>query len=168
MNDAHLHLMVNHFPIIVPIVGLLILIAGFFSKSDIVKRTALLVVVFGAIFTFPAMYTGEGAEEIAENLPGVTDNIIHRHEEKAETFAVFSYILGLLALVGFWASKTKKPYADIIAIGVMVVGLVALYTGKETGTSGGEIRHTEIRSDFKVASENKTESKCQDIEKDGD
>lgn len=168
MNDAHLHLMVNHFPIIVPILGLLILIAGFLTKSDIVKRTALLVFVFGALFTFPAMYTGEGAEEIAENLPGVTDNIIHMHEEKAETFAVFSYILGLLAMVGFWANRTKKSYSDYIAIGVMIFGLIVLYTGKETGTTGGEIRHTEIRPDFKVTSETTTETKNQDVEKDDD
>ena len=35
---------------------------------------------FGAV----SMATGEGAEEIAENLPSVTDQIIHEHEEMAE------------------------------------------------------------------------------------
>jgi hypothetical protein len=48
MNDAHLHLVFNHFPIIVPIVGMIILIVGFFSNSDVVKRTALGVFVLGA------------------------------------------------------------------------------------------------------------------------
>lgn len=148
MNDAHLHLVVNHFPIIVPIVGVLVLIVGFVSKSETIKRTALGIFVLGAIMTFPAMYTGEGAEEIAEKLPGVTDAIIHRHEEKAETFAIISYILGVISLIGLWANWTKKSYADIIAACALVVGLAALYLGKETGTSGGEIRHTEIRSDF--------------------
>ena len=77
MNDAHLHLVFNHFPIIVPIVGLLILMVGFFIGSDVVKKTALGVFILGAILTFPAMYTGEGAEEIAETLPDVTKQLIH-------------------------------------------------------------------------------------------
>jgi len=148
MNDAHLHLVINHFPIIVPIVGMLILLVGFVTKSDVVKRTAFGVFVLGAILTFPAMYTGEGAEDIAENLPGVTDQLIHEHEEKAETFAIVSYILGLVSLLGFWASYKQKSFANWIAIAVIVLGVAGLYLGKMTGTSGGEIRHTEIRAGY--------------------
>ena len=151
MNDAHLHLVINHFPIIIPIVGLLILLVGFLTKSDVVKRTAFGVFVLGAILTFPAMYTGEGAEEIAENLPDVTGQLIHEHEEKAETFALVSYILGLVSLLGFWANYKQKSFANWIAIAVIVLGVAGLYLGKVTGTSGGEIRHTEIRVGYNGA-----------------
>ncbi len=166
MNEAHLHLVLNHFPIIVPIVGLLILIVGFFTDSETVKRTAFGVFVLGAILTFPAMYTGEGAEEIAEKLPGVTDQLIHKHEEQAETFAILNDILGLVALVGFWASWKQKQFDNWIAIVVLVLGLAGLYLGKVTGTSGGEIRHTEIRADYnsdqKVAPSNENTKESDD------
>ncbi len=148
MNDAHLHLIINHFPIIVPIIGMVILLVGFFTKSDVVKRTAFGVFILGAILTFPAMYTGEGAEEIAEKLPGVTDQLIHQHEENAETFAIVSYILGLISLLGFWANYKQKYFANWVAISIIVLGTVGLYLGKVTGTSGGEIRHTEIRASY--------------------
>ena len=146
MNDAHLHLVFNHFPIIVPIVGIVILIVGLFVKSDSVIRTAFGIFILGALMTFPAMYTGEGAEEIAEKLPDVTDAIIEAHEEKAETLAVINYILGFVSLIGFWANRKQKTFANYIAIVVLVLGLAGLYFGKATGTSGGEIRHTEIRT----------------------
>lgn len=146
MNDAHLHLVVNHFPIIVPIIGLIILVAGYITKSPVVQRTSFGVFILGALMTFPAMYTGEGAEEIAEKLPGVTDALIEEHEEKAESLAMINYLLGLLSLFGFWASLKQKTYAGYVAIAVLVLGLTGLYFGKSTGTSGGEIRHTEIRS----------------------
>lgn len=146
MNDAHFHLVFNHFPIIVPIVGMLILIVGFFVDSDVVKRTAFGVFIFGAIMTFPAMFTGEGAEEVAEKLPGITHDIIHEHEEKAEVFAILSYILGLLSIGSFWANLKQKSFANILAIAVLVLGLVGFYLGRQVGTSGGEIRHTEIRA----------------------
>ena len=146
MNDAHFHLVFNHFPIIVPIVGMLILIVGFFVDSDVVKRTAFGVFIFGAIMTFPAMFTGEGAEEVAEKLPGITHDIIHEHEEKAEVFAILSYILGLLSIGALWANLKQKPFANILSIAVLLLGLVGFYLGRQVGTSGGEIRHTEIRA----------------------
>ncbi len=148
MNDAHLHLIFNHFPIIVPIIGMLILVVGFFTSSDVVKRTALGVFILGAMLTFPAMYTGEGAEDIAEKLPAVTEQLIHEHEEKAEILAIVNYALGLISLLGFWASWKRKYFANYIAIAVLCLGLAGLYFGKMTGTSGGEIRHTEIRVGF--------------------
>jgi len=37
MNDAHLHMVVNHFPIIGIIFGLGILISGIALKNDVVK-----------------------------------------------------------------------------------------------------------------------------------
>jgi len=166
MNDAHLHLVFNHFPIIVPIVGMLILMVGFFTDSNVVKKTAFGVFILGAILTFPAMYTGEGAEEIAEKLPGVTDQLIHQHEENAETFAIVSYILGLISLLGFWANYKQKSFANWVAISIIVLGTVGLYLGKVTGTSGGEIRHTEIRAGYDGSQGAAPEGKV--IEGDGD
>ena len=146
MNDAHFHLVFNHFPIIVPVVGILILIVGFFIDSDVVKRTAFGVFIFGAVMTMPAMFTGEGAEEVVEKLPGITHDIIHNHEEKAELFAILSYLLGLTSILALWASVKQKSFANMAAIAVIVLALIGFYFGKATGTSGGEIRHTEIRS----------------------
>jgi uncharacterized membrane protein len=150
MNDAHLHLVVNHFPIIVPVIGILILLVGLIIKSEPVIKTAFGVFVLGALMTFPAMYTGEGAEEIAEKLPAVTDALIEAHEEKAETTAIINYLLGFVSLIGFWAFQKQKSFANYIAFVVLALGIAGLYFGKMTGTTGGEIRHTEIRSDFSL------------------
>ena len=92
------------------------------------------------------MFTGEGAEEVAEKLPGITHDIIHEHEEKAEVFAILSYILGLLSIGALWANLKQKSFANILSIAVLLLGLVGFYLGRQVGTSGGEIRHTEIRA----------------------
>lgn len=94
MNDAHLHMVVNHFPIIGTIFGLGILIAGLLFKNNATKTVAYALFIVAAVFAFFSMSTGEGAEEIAEKLPGVTDQIIHEHEELAEKFAIVMYVLG--------------------------------------------------------------------------
>lgn len=145
MNDAHFHLVVNHFPIILPMVGALILIIGLIAKSDAVKRTGFLMFVLGAVSSMIAMASGEGAEEIVEKMGNIDHYFVHEHEEKAELFAIISYILGAIALFGLWASFTKKKFANIVAFAALLMSGVSLHFAKETGTSGGEIRHTEIR-----------------------
>ncbi len=146
MNGAHLHLVVNHLPIIFPIVGVIVMITGFISKSEAVKRTAFMIFIFGALASIVAMTTGEGAEEFVEKINGVSKNYIKTHEEVAETFAILSYILGSISLLGLWASFKEKTFASIISITTLVFAFVVLFFGKQTGTTGGEIRHTEIRN----------------------
>jgi uncharacterized membrane protein len=146
MNTAHFHLLVNHLPIIFPIVGILVMLAGFITKSEVVKRTAYFIFVMGTITTITAMATGEGAEDVVEKISGVTKSVIHEHEETAETFAVLSYLLGAISLFGFWASLKQKSFAKIISYVVLVFAFVVMFFAKLTGTTGGEIRHTEIRA----------------------
>lgn len=146
MNGAHWHLVVNHLPIIFPLIGVIVMVTGFISKSDAVKRTALMIFMLGALAAIAAMTTGEGAEEVVENISGVTENYIEEHEETAETFALLSYILGGISFIGIWASYQRKKIFSVISIVTMVFALVVLFFAKQTGTTGGEIRHTEIRS----------------------
>lgn len=146
MNGAHWHLVVNHLPIIFPIVGVIVMIAGLVSKSEAVKRIAFMIFILTALAAITAMSTGEGAEEIAEKIMDVTENYIENHEETAETFALLSYILGGISLLGLWASFKQKSFSSIISIATLVFAFVVLFFGIQTGTTGGEIRHTEIRN----------------------
>ncbi|CAM3413211.1 DUF2231 domain-containing protein [Flavobacterium longum] len=146
MNDAHWHLVVNHLPIIFPMAALIVLATGLVSKSEAVKRTAYLLFVIGALTSAAAMATGEGAEEVVENLNGVSENYIETHEEAAETFALMSYILGVLSIIGLWANFQKKSFSKWVSIAVALFALVVLFFAKATGTTGGEIRHSEIRA----------------------
>lgn len=147
VNDAHLHLIVNHFPIIFPIAGIIILIAGIVFHSEAVRRTALMMFILGAIMSIAAMVSGEAAEDIAESLSGVEEVFIEEHEEAAEQFAIVSYVLGGLALLGMWVSFKHESLARIANWVILIFALVTLYFAMQAGTSGGEIRHPEIRSD---------------------
>lgn len=163
MTGAHWHLVVNHLPIIFPIVGVIVMITGLISKSEAVKRTAFMIFILGSLATIAAMNTGEGAEEVVEKINGVTENYIESHEETAETFAMLSYILGGISLLGLWASFKQKAFSSIIAIATLVFAFVVLFFAKLTGTTGGEIRHTEIRSGNNIpASENNNAEKDED------
>jgi uncharacterized membrane protein len=152
MNDAHLHLVVNHFPIIGTIFGLGILIIGMVLKNKTAINIAYILFVISAIFGFASMFTGEGAEEMVEDLPSIGDRIIHEHEEMAEKLAIILYALGAISLVGLYLNYKQHSKANLITYLAMVVAVVGALIGKEAGTTGGEVRHTEIRTDSAVKS----------------
>lgn len=154
MNDAHLHLVLNHLPIIVPAIGLLVMLGGFIFGSEAVKRTAYFIFILGAIATFPTFETGGGAKGVVEHIAGIEKKFIKIHIEAAKTFALLSYALGALSLLGLWANLKQKSFSNILSIATIVFSVVVLFFAKQTGTTGGEIRHIEIRSDFNPQNQN--------------
>jgi hypothetical protein len=121
------------------------MLGGYFFNSEIVKRTAYSIFILSAIATIPVFLTGEGAEEIVEKLQGVDKQLIKTHEHVADTFAILCYVLGVIALLGLWTNWKQKPVNRIIGLSTIVFCLAVLIFAKQTGTTGGEIRHTEIR-----------------------
>lgn len=148
MNGAHWHLAINHLPIIIPIVGLLIMLGGLSLKSEILKNTAYCIFILGAITVIAAFSTGEGAEEVVEGIQGqgIDEHFIKVHEETAEVFSILLYVLGGFSLIGLWANWKKKSFSVLIPFLTIALLVVTLFYGKQTGTTGGEIRHTEIRT----------------------
>jgi len=145
MNDAHLHMVVNHFPIIGTIFGLGILIFGIFLKNNSLKNTAYFLFIIAAVFGFLSMNTGEGAEEMVEDFPNIGKKIIHEHEEIAEKLALVLYALGLVSIIGLYLTIKNNAKANLVSYLAVIIAVVAVFLGKQVGTSGGEIRHTEIR-----------------------
>lgn len=152
MNDAHLHLLVNHFPIIGTILGLGILITGILLKNKSVKNTAYILFIVAAIFAAFSMGTGEGAEELVEDLPSIGKQIIHEHEEIAEKFAIIMYLTGFLGLLTLYTSIKNHKLATTFSYITLVLAIIAAVFAKSVGTSGGEIRHTEIRANTVINS----------------
>lgn len=149
MNQAHLHMVFNHFPIIGLFFGIGILAFGIFKKHTILVNTAYVMFVFCMIMAKATMMTGEGAEEIVEEL-GISHDIIHNHEEVAETFMKVLYVLGILSILGLVANFKKHAKASIVSYVVLVLAIGAAVLSKSVGTSGGEIRHTEIRENANI------------------
>jgi formylmethanofuran dehydrogenase subunit A len=104
------------------------------------------------------MGTGEGAEELVEDLPNIGKQIIHEHEEIAEKFAIIMYATGLLGLLSLYTSIKNHKLAKTISFITLILALFAAFFAKSVGTTGGEIRHTEIRANSgAIPNENATD-----------
>jgi uncharacterized membrane protein len=152
MNGAHLHLLLNHLPVIGTIFGLLLLLFALLRKSEEVKRVALGVFVFAALAAVPTYLTGEPAEEVAEHLPGVAKALIESHEEAALFALIAAGLTGLVSLGGLFLSRRADKLPQWMVIAPLALALITSGLMGWTANLGGQIRHTEIRQDFNPAS----------------
>jgi uncharacterized membrane protein len=150
MNDAHLHMVVNHFPIIGTIFGFGILIVGLLLKNKTLLNTSYVLFIVAAIFGAFSMGTGEGAEELVEDMPNIGKQIIHEHEELAEKLAILLYVLAGLSLVGLYLNYKNNAKAKLLSFFIIGIATAGLFLAQKVGTSGGEIRHTEIRANATI------------------
>ncbi len=147
MNGAHWHLVVNHLPIIIPMIGLLVMIGALLFKSEILKRASYSIFILGALTAIAAFSSGEGAEEVVEEIQGVDEKFIKIHEEAGEIFAILMYLLGGVSILGLWLNWKGKSFSNPVVLLTLALALAALFYAQKTGTTGGEIRHIEIRND---------------------
>ncbi|NOQ71726.1 MAG: hypothetical protein GQ574_06990 [Crocinitomix sp.] len=148
MNGAHFHLIVNHLPIVGVIIGTLVMITGFLLRKNQIKQTALGINIFSAITGVAAFLTGEAGEEVVEDLSGISETLIHIHEEYAETFLILSIILGVVSIITLFLSIKNHKLTKYGFLAALLLSISLIVVGKVTGTSGGEISHPEIRSDY--------------------
>ena len=144
MNDAHIHLLFTHFPIMGSCFGLLVLGIGLIIDNVTVRKTGYAILVFTALLTIPAFISGEGAEEIKERTEGVSHRLIHEHEENGEIALWLSEVMGILAALAFYAEHTGHRWRRILSIVTLIFTLLTFGVMTRTGNSGGKISHPEI------------------------
>ena len=150
MNAAHLHLLMNHIPVIgIPIVGVLLVLA-LIMKQQALFRIALGFTVLLALMTVPVYLSGEPAEEIVEDLTGVPHAFIEEHEEIAQVTLIATEVLGALALLGLALAWKRGRVPKPLAYGSLVLVLIASGLLARTAYLGGQIRHTEIRETLQL------------------
>ena len=146
MNWAHVHLLINHIPVMGLIGGVLLL--GYAIARRSAEATMLSFVLFAliAVATIGVFVAGEEAEDVVKNLPGVTEAYIGEHEEVAEPTLIVVEILGVLAIAGLALLRRKGAIPRWLVFVVLGTSLVASVAVGFTAYLGGQIRHTEIRS----------------------
>ncbi len=144
MNDAQLHLMFNHLPVMGSLFTLGLLGWGIIRKSAEVQKVAMGAMVLVALTAWMAFLTGEPAEEVLEGFPNFEEGWVEPHEHYAEYALYASQALGLVALVGLILSRGRE--VPIVLAGLLLVANlgVAGMMGY-TAHLGGMIRHPEIR-----------------------
>ena len=144
MSTVHLHLLLNHVPVIGILAVAFVLIVAFARKNDAIGKLGLAMLVGIALVTIVVYFTGEPAEEAVEDLAGVSESLIHSHEEAAEVAFIATALAGLAAL-GLLLRSARRALARWAVAGTLALSLVVAGLMAWTANLGGQIRHSEIR-----------------------
>ena len=143
MNAAHLHVILVHIPVVIVPLGAAILAIGLARRNAAVSSTALSILVLAAAVAVPAFLLGEGAEEIVERLPGVSEHLIEEHEEAADVALWLTVAAGLLSLASLVARRLKPSWYQRSALLALPVSIIAAALLSYAAFQGGKIRHPE-------------------------
>lgn len=157
MNTTHLHLLLNHFPIIGTFLGSILLLWAIVKNQDNLKSIASALLVLMALMAIPVYLTGEPAEESVEKLPGVSEALIELHEEAASIAIWLMEITGVIALLALFFQWRKNKMAKAGFLTAFILSALCFAAMARTGYYGGQIRHTEIRSGAAAGEQNGNE-----------
>jgi uncharacterized membrane protein len=157
MNASQIHLALTHVPVVLSFIGLVILSIGMLKKNETITKTSFYLLLAAGIFTVPVYLTGEGTEEAVENLPGVSESLISKHEDVANLTLIVISLTALIALSGI-LFYSRRIIGKIARTSVFILSLISAGAMAQTAHLGGSIRHTEIRSGVAAVSDQNTEN----------
>lgn len=145
MSIVHLHLLLNHVPVVGTMFALVTFAAALLIRESVSIKFALWVSAALALVAVAVYFTGGAAEEAVEKLAGVTESAIEQHEEAAEVTTVAMSVFGALSVAALLFFR-KGPVPRWVAVSGLVGTVVLSALMGWTANLGGQIRHTEIRS----------------------
>lgn len=164
MNATHIHLLLNHFPIIGTLIGSAILLYSIIKKQNAGKITGAFIIAIMAIMAIPVMLTGEPAEESIERLSGISKALIHDHEEASEKAFWLMEITGVFSLLAIVLYKIKSAFASKAFLVAFVFSAITFFAMAWAGNLGGKIRHPETSNTFINVEKNIPDSQNQNGE----
>ncbi|HYD51728.1 MAG TPA: hypothetical protein VEA99_03835 [Gemmatimonadaceae bacterium] len=106
MDAPYIHLLVNHFPIVLSVVGGLAALIALFTRHRTTWTFALGALLLAGLFAYPAYLTGERAEAVMEKVWFVDRERLEAHENVAKWALWLTVASGLVALGAIWRERT--------------------------------------------------------------
>ena len=146
MDPVHVHLLLNHFPIIGSIFAFCLILTGWLMKKRILERAGMVSLVLLAIIAIPVYSSGEKAEHKVEKLPTASEHYIEKHEDIAGKAYWSMLVAGMIGLASLTFSRFIDKKQQFMHLLALVVTGITIYFMFMAGWYGGKIIRPEIRN----------------------
>lgn len=144
-TGPHLHIVLNHFPLIGSVFVLGFLIASAYMKNDGMRRVSLILFVVLGLLAIPTYITGAAAGWAYQGRPDMSVQILDAHRDAALLAFVFIGLTGLVSWLVLWRERRYGRASTAGFYAVLALGIVALLTIVEAGSLGGTVLRPELR-----------------------
>ena len=144
-TGPHLHIVLNHFPLIGSVFVLGLLIASAYMKNDDMRRVSLILFVVLGLLAIPTYITGAAAGWAYQGRPDMSAQILAAHRDAALLAFTFLGLTGIVSWLVLWRERRYGRASGAGFIAVLALGFISLLTIIETGSLGGTVIRPELR-----------------------
>ena len=108
MDERELHLLLNHFPVILTVMALAASLLAIVKKSRAAWMYAAASLTVAGLFSYPTFFTGHGAHELIEDFWWVKADSWHEHQMAAGFANLWTLVGGAFAVYAWWKLTRAK------------------------------------------------------------
>ena len=142
---AHLHLALNHVPVLGTCFVLLLFLIGMVRRQEEMKRLSLWGFLFLGVFSMGLKYTGDWAFAALKGVNWLDPAIVELHEAAADRAVMGTVLLAVLASGDLFIGKKMRATVPWLNGIILVTAVATLVLMILAANLGGDIRHTEVR-----------------------
>jgi len=143
MSWPYIHLLINHFPVVLSVAALGVAILALLINSRGLWLTAMGALTAAGLFIYPVHFSGDEADHALNDPWYIHPGTIEAHDNAAGWAMWVILIAGAFAAYCWWRSL-KRPTEVIpmwMRAGVFVAAVLAVSTVARTAYLGGKIIH---------------------------
>jgi hypothetical protein len=148
MNYAHVHIVLNHFPTIGTVLGLLLFVYALLRRHDELKEISFVIFMVMALLGLPTFITGAAAERAISARSDAV--LVEAHKDAAVMAFTLLAVVGTFSWLGLWQARRFGRISSWNKAVVLVLSTLTVASMISTGSMGGEISHDEIRPEEAV------------------
>ena len=152
VNVAHLHLLLNHFPVIGTVVAFGLFLLSLVRRNDSLTRVSYEVLFVIALLTLPVYMSGTAAQAALLGQAGVSEPAMTAHQDAALLAFTIMEITGAIAWLGLWQFRRMPRPAAWVSPAILLLTTVTIVLMTSAANVGAEIRHPEIVPDGTIGS----------------
>ena len=144
MNWPYLHILINHFPIILTVVGTAALILALIVRQRIVWLYAVATLTLAGLSIYPVFFTGDQASDAVQKTWYIVRSMVEEHDAAANFALVSTLILGAVSAYTWWRMVRREP-TGLPPVWLRILLTVLAFWGMSvlarTAYLGGKIVH---------------------------
>jgi hypothetical protein len=144
MNWPYVHTLINHFPIILMVVGTAVLILALIVRRRGLWLYALATLTLAGLSIYPAFFSGDQAADAVRNTWYIVRSMVEEHDAAAG-YALVSVLIAGAAAAYTWWRMLRREVTGLppvwLRVVVAVLAIWALSVVARTAYLGGQIVH---------------------------
>jgi uncharacterized membrane protein len=139
----YIHLLINHFPVVLSVVGLTAVIAALIFRRRGLWLYAMGTLTAAGLLVYPVRFSGKEADEVLHDPWYIAQGVIEEHDDASTYALIFLLLAGAIAAYGLWRTleRPEEPIPGWLKAGVFIGALAGCGTVAYTAYLGGKIIH---------------------------